>query len=123
MRKFRFLVLFSLLVGVIFCLSSCAMLQPKADLTPMESVRIAINAVIEETTDLVIQCKQYAAIDPAFDILFKKELLPIFKEISKNIDLALEMLSQGQVDKIDLNQTRLLLRQIALKFATAKGGE
>ncbi len=102
-------------------LSSCASLTIKKDLTPDETARIAINAVVEETTDLLTQCRQYAAIDPVFKATFKTKLIPIFEEATRTIDTFLMMLAQGQTDKIDANGIRTLLRQVALELAKAKG--
>lgn len=118
MRKVHITVICLLLL--VF-LSGCAMV--KKDLTPDEVARIAINSVVDEETDLIVQCRQYAAASPAFKLLFKEKLIPIFEQVNAYVDTALSLLTSGQPSHINLESARVLLRQIALELIKAKGGK
>ena len=117
MRKLKLLVI--ALLSIAF-LVGCAGLTPR---TPDETARIAIAAIVEETTDLFLQCKQYAASDPVFAETFRTKLIPIFIEIDDQVGKAIDLYLQGQGAEMNVEGIRVLLRQIAIELATAKGGK
>ena len=119
MRKFKII---GILVLTVLFLGGCTLMRTevKEDLTPGDLTRITINGVIDQSEDLLNQCRAYAKVDPDFKLMFQRELLSIFDQVSEAIDTANKLLGEGDLTKIDLRDARNLLRDIALKLATAK---
>jgi len=121
MRQRTIFVAFLLVLVFLLTNGMTCGLTVKEDITDEEIAQIAISSVQDETLDLLVQCRQYAAVDDEFKLLFDETLLPKFNTINGYIKTATQYMVAGSYEKIDLDDARTMLRTIALELAKAKG--